>query len=132
MLSAGNYGCYLFCLIDVAEEATKTKIDKLNAIEESIKKGYVYFDTSNYNNSDNFYVKNPDKILEMLTGFKWSVTKEDARYKKKSNDYIIEQWIYQNRGGHFARINKGFNSLQCSLNVEKGVIASYRVCRVIG
>lgn len=131
MLSAGNNGCYLFCLFSVAEEVLHNKIDILQAIEDVIDRKYVYFNKKDYRDANNFYVQNPSKILEYLTNMKWLVTKEKPDYKIKSNEFAIERWT-KNGLGHFARVAKGFNSLQHSNCVETGEIESLRVCKVIG
>lgn len=96
-------------------------------LEDCINRGYIYFDFDNYSNIDNFFVKQPHKILEMLTHKKWSVRKESKDYKPKDNEYVIEFWSRNGIDGHFARTLKGFNSLQNSQNVKSGKITSYRI-----
>lgn len=130
--SIGNYACYLLCLIDVAKEYSGKNFDKIEAIQEAIEKDCVYFNEDDYDDPDNFYVRNPAMVLRYLTGKVWIVTKEPADYKPKKGDYVIEYWsLNGGKSGHFARIKKGFNSLQNSVNVNKGKIHSYRVCRVV-
>lgn len=104
--------------------------DKIKIIEKIIKTGYVDFNWNNYNDDNNFYVKNPAGVLELLTGKKWSVTKELPSYKKEKREYLIEYW-YKAPYGHFARTKKSFNSLQTSNCVKNGVLHSYRVARVL-
>ena len=132
-LSAGNYGCYLFCLINVAEEYLGSSFIVEDVIEQCIDKGFIKFNKLNYNDPDNFYVKEPARVLEYLTGVKWDVRKVyDIDYKKETGEYIIEFWSKDNGAtGHFARINRGYNSLQKSYSVDKGKIHSLRVCKVI-
>lgn len=97
-----------------------------------IDKGYINFNSNNYDDYNNFYVKEPCKILEYLTGVKWTVSKEQADYKIKSNDYVIEFWSRDNgKSGHFARTCKGFNSLQKSYSVDLGKIHTYRIFKVV-
>ena len=127
----GNYGCYVLCIIDIAEEITGKKFNPIQVMEDCITKGFVYFDKSNYDNKDNFFVKEPHKVLEMLTNRKFTITKESSDYKAKKDEYVIEFWSTNGLDGHFARINKDFNSLQKSRNVNSGRIHSYRVFREV-
>lgn len=129
--SAGNYACYALCLINIAEEYLNVKISKDLSLEKGIELGYIYFNKKNYDDTENFYVKDPAKYLQFLTGAKWKVRKEGADYKRKTGEYAVEYWSYTNgRTGHFARIYKGFNSLQNSKSVKDGKIVSYRICEV--
>lgn len=129
--SIGDYGCYLLCLIDVAEEYLGKELDKIDVIEKSIDRGYVTFNRDNYADSDNFYVKEPCEIMKMITGKNWEVRKEDWFYTPSKGEYVIEFWSINTYQGHFARMHKNFNSLQKSNNVEKGKINSYRVLKIL-
>jgi hypothetical protein len=121
----------LLCIIDIAEEVTKKKIDIIKAIQVVINKEWVIFNKQNMSDSDNFYVRFPDKILEHFTGKKWEVTKEPGYYKVKDNEYAVEFWSVDGKNGHFARLYKGFNSLQKSNSVNNGKIISYRIFREV-
>lgn len=125
-----NYGCYFFCLISIAEEITNKSFNVIDTAVSMIKKGYIQFNWKNYDDPDNFYVKDPCAILYSLTGLKFTVTKENASYKSKAGDYIVEYWK-NGSYGHFARIIRNFNSLQVSQCVNKGKIDSYRVFRKV-
>lgn len=130
-LSIGNYSCYLLCLFNIAEEYLKTEfsVDKIfSYIACFTKQGYIYFNTSNYKDENNFYVKDPCGILRELTGVDWSVEKVT---KKPVEKYYIEQWSVNGKTGHFARVYKGFNSLQSSNCVNNGKIISYRVFKEV-
>ena len=125
--SMGSESCYLFCILDIAEEFNGVEfndMDKLEMITESISRGYVYFNFSDYTDKDNFFVEHPCEILEMITGVKFRVSKERPDYIKKDGDYIIERWTYGNKA-HFIR--DGFNSLQSSSVVNNGKVESLRV-----
>lgn len=122
----------MLSLIDIAEEFLGTKIDKMKAIENAILGHFVYFNFENYDDENNFYVTSPEFILKMLTGKKWSVRKENADYVKKDDEFVVEFWSKNfGKSGHFARIEKGFNSLQSSLSVKNGKIHSFRVFKVL-
>lgn len=107
--------------------------DKTSVIENIIKKGYITFNFDNYRDTDNFFVRRPDLILNYLTGKKWEVRKVSASlYKPEDGEYVVEGWGLNNTVGHFARVKShNFNSLQYSANVTHGEIISYRVCKVI-
>lgn len=130
--SIGKYGCYLLCLIHVAERELNTSFNKIEVITRCIEKGYVVFNYSNYDDVDNFFVKEPAKILNMLTGKCWEVRWEGAKYKALENEYAIENWSKTSKTGHFCITKLGFNSLQSSENVRLGKIINYRVCKVVG
>ncbi len=127
----GNYACYLLCLIHVAEEYTKTTFNKIEVICKCIEKGYVNFNLKNYDDDNNFFVREPAKILNMLTGKTWEVRWEGANYIPKLGEYAIENWSKTNKTGHFAMVKIGFNSLQRSKNVSEGKIINYRICKVV-
>lgn len=101
-------------------------------MKQGIEKGYLKFNKNDYSDNDNFFVLNPDKFLELLTNKKINVSKKESNYIAKENEFIIEYWYNPvTRYGHFARIKKGFNSLQKSKTVENGKIESLRVFRLI-
>ena len=103
----------------------------MDCIHEVVEKKWVIFNEKNYDDPDNFYVRFPDKILEHFTGKKWEVSKEPANYQLKENEYAVEFWSIDGKNGHFARMYKGFNSLQKSNNVNKGKVVSYRIFREV-
>ena len=134
--SLGNYACYLFSLIDIAEKVTGSTFDVLKVVTDSISKGYVDFNFNDYNDTNNCYVNNPCAVLYMLTGKSWTVKKIVAPYTPIAGDYIIEAWHKDgndNKDGspilHFKRPEN--NSLQHSVSVEQGKIVSYRVFRMV-
>lgn len=129
LLSAGNYACYVFCILNIAEEYLKRHFsynEIFEYIEKAIDKGFIEFHKDDHKNIDNFYVANPASFLEMITGRKCQVRKEAGNYNTKKNEFVIERWTYGNYG-HFARVKKGFNSLQKSNCTDKGKIESCRV-----
>ena len=129
--SLGNYGCYFFCLIDIAKRVTGREYNVIEVAEYCIKQHWIEFNFNNYKDSNNFFIQNPTIILEYLTGLDWSVKKETASYKKMDGDYIVELWLAPGYDGHFARLESDYNSLQRSFNIEKGKIVSYRVFKIL-
>lgn len=133
-LSFGKYGCYVLCILNVAEQFNGKKFNAaeiLALVVSAIRKGYVSFDYQDYSNPDNFFVSNPDKLLSLATGEKWTVEKKAPSYTRVAGDYVVEQWSADGRIKHFARTADGFNSLQKSNCVSNGKIVGLRVFRRI-
>lgn len=131
-MSIGNTACYVFSLINIAEEYLGTTIDKFFAIEKIIENHYVKFNSTNYLDKGNFYVLDPCKILKLLTKKNWSVQKIHAPYKIKDDEYAVEFWsMDKGETGHFCRTYRNYNSLQYSKNVSEGELWSYRIFKVV-
>lgn len=98
----------------------------------SIKKGFIDFNFSNYSDDNNFFIRYPAMILELITGKKWRVVKVDSSYRIAPDEFAIECWSKDDgKSCHFCRTKKGFNSLENSQSVKKGKIISYRICKEI-
>jgi len=138
----GEWGCYALCIINIAEQITGKKIDKLQACEDGIKAKFkdakgvehsvIEFNENNYQDPKNFDVNAPDLFLGMLTGKRFTIRHEynDILYKPKEGEYIVERWE-RNGYGHFARTRDGYNSLQDSKCVKLGKLASLRIFKEI-
>lgn len=128
----GNEGCYIFCLFDIARQLNPRKYNVLDEIETFINLNYVYFNPNNYDDPKNLYVYHPTKILEYLTGKKWTVRVEQGNYQPQKDEFVVEYWSRDGgKTGHFARMQYGFNSLEKSRSVNEGQIYSYRVFKEI-
>lgn len=127
----GKYACYVFCLIDIAEEVTGKTFDVFREITEMKDSGFIDFNESDYSDTGNFYVRDPCGILKQLTDKEWSVSKQPSDYGIRDGDYAVEFWSVNGSTGHFARTYKGFNSLQKSVCVSKGSVRSYRIFRLV-
>lgn len=123
-LSAGLTGCYCFSIIKIAENILKTEIDAVTALQEGIKNKFIRVNEKNYSQGDNFYVLEPAKFLTFLSGWKCDVKKEDAGYKPKDGEIIVERWDC-NGNSHFKLPD--WDSLQNSQVVKYGEIKSLRV-----
>lgn len=121
LLMLGKYGCYLMCLLSVAEEETGV------SYYESILKLYDLWLDYGWIEED-CYVQKADKILGSLTGKKWEVRWEAKDYVRKDKEYIIENWRYE-RSNHFCRTAVDYNSVKYSRCVSMGKIDSVRVCQ---
>lgn len=132
--STGTYACYFFCLMKLAEEYTGFDFDINSTIQicslhrASNGKQWLTFNWDNPDDPDNFDVNAPDEILRLLTGTKWSVSYEDANYKAKKNELVVECWYNKTTGLNHFRL-KDWDPLFKSVTVRDGCIKSYRVFR---
>ena len=137
---AGETACYALCLVDVADEWGRTKfgpraaeLDPCAMLQLGVAKGRIHYNEQDPNDEQNFYVDEPAKFLEDLTGVPWKVEKAAPDAAVPPGSYTIERWERAVTGailGHFARMKakRPFNSLSKSLCVERGRLVSYRVC----
>lgn len=136
MLSAGKYGCYALCIVDIAREVlddmgdNPALINDYDAIAGGCDHGYIDFDEDNYDSINNFYVRDPAGFLEYLTGCKFTVRHEKPSYKVQGYEYEVEFWaideVQGKRGvGHFIRPGK--NTLAFSNTVARGSRYSKRI-----
>lgn len=128
-LSAGNNGCYCFCIIKIAERILKNDIDPLAALRSGIDNGFIDVAERDYANINNFYVRDPAKFLEYLSGWKCGVRKEGVDYKPKDDEIIVECWE-RNRVTHFRLPD--WDPLQNSQTVKYGKVKSLRVFYPVG
>lgn len=125
-LALGNYGCYFACLCRIAEKITDTGIDLIESFYECKNKNWIESDC---------YVKNPEKIVEFLTGKKTSVLKiYNTFYIPAENEYIIG--CYENlNGGHFVLLSNSdksveYDPLENSNTVRTGKLKSLRIIKI--
>lgn len=115
-------GCYFLCLVHIAEkENTYLAVDVVRFAIECISNGWLKKD---------FTVVRPDLILGKLLEKTVTVTVIDEKDKKSfdklSHKAIINCW-YNKRTG-FTHFNcDDWDSLENSVTVKEGKIASYRV-----
>lgn len=127
-LALGKWGCYFFCLLDIAREITHKAFDVFESAYFAIKSGFIVFNFDDYTDTNNFFISDPVGILKMLTGYSFEVRIESPDYVLKENEFAVEEWS-NNGKQHFARVRKGYNSLQSSVCVNEGKVTSLRVFR---
>jgi len=81
----GKDGCYIFSLIYLAEKVSRTNIDALDVYRRALESGYIESDC---------YVREPVKLLEMLTGKKWAMVKGSSTYATKKDEFEILRFEY--------------------------------------
>lgn len=129
MLSAGRYACYALQIVHIAQ-SLGIKVNELDALEDGILKGYIYFNEANYEDDGNFFVNDPAGFLSFLTGMKWTMRREGNTYKAKDGEYVINFWakndVNNAKGiGHFDAPD--CHTLQNSVTVQVGKVYSTRV-----
>lgn len=126
----GANGCYFICLCKLGEEITKNEVDYLRIAEKAINHGYIDFNKKDFEDKNNFYVRQPWGVLELITGESWNVRKEVGIYDAKDNEYEVWFWATSQTNadkgiGHFTTVND--NLLQKSITVKKGKVYSKRI-----
>lgn len=141
-LEVGEAACFAFCLLDVGKEFNEKnqpykKFDVTetlyNACSDTSVSSIIYYNKNNGNDNNNFFVQDPAKLLQEVTGRKWDVRKVyDLSYKPAPGEYIIMYYEREKTGsviGHFDRDN--FHPWKDSATVKYGKLKSIRVCKVI-
>jgi hypothetical protein len=129
---AGEAACYALCIVKLAEKITGNSVEPLEALLIGIERKAVYYNWENPDDPDNFFVKDPEAFLSMLTGKRVSVRKEEIFfYQPAPNEYVVQRWerptpkmIYS----HFKLPD--WDSLCNSQTVKYGKITSLRIFRV--
>jgi hypothetical protein len=91
----GKDGCYIFSLVYLAEKVTRKNVDALDVYRQALELGYIEADC---------YVKEPVKLMEMMTGTKWAMAKGLNTYITKKDEYEILRFEYtegRSTIGHF-------------------------------
>lgn len=134
-LAIGNRACYVLCLIKIAFLYLKKEYNPSEVIDwviKSINQGYVQFNWDYYADDNNFWVKEPTKILEMITGKKWSVVKSyNVNYEPKEGEYIVSWYTINDVTGHFDMPQFNFHNYQFSKMVNEGHIGSIRILKCL-
>lgn len=141
-LGEGNEGaCCALCLLNVAqcynaENGGHYAFDALEVLNEACKgptkSSVIYYNKSNLQDNNNFFVQDPPALLKMCTGKVWEYRKEGPDYKPKKGEYVFNYYERVKTGsvtGHFEADN--FHPIIGSLTVKYGKLHSKRVCRVI-
>lgn len=128
-LTMGEEACFFLQLLNIAEKEIGYSLDPFTAALICKAKGYIYLNTNDLKDKNNFLVYKHKEILNLITGKEWEYENipMPSSYKKKSNEYVINE--YQN--GSFKHFDSdGFHSLQKSNTVENGKIISKRIFRL--
>jgi hypothetical protein len=120
----GLFGCYLLCLIELAERSLKKKLDSEVVYGEMLSRGFM--DTE-------CFLFRPDLIISSLTGKRYVVRKESASYVVKENE--LEVLRYELKGpmktlAHF--VLSDYDPYGESQTRTRGVLVSKRIFTLVG
>jgi hypothetical protein len=128
MLHLGESGCYLLCLVKIAEELRTKRIDAVA----------TYLDCVKYNLCrDDCYILDPAAIMHLLYGGRWSFKKEGENYKPHGGEFEIlrYEWATPARiWSHFVLGNGergvAYDPLGYSNTVARGEVVSKRILKL--
>lgn len=130
---AGESGCYFFCLVHVAERFLQKSIDVVELMNKGIEKGAVLYNKHDANDNDNFFIQNPELLLKLATGAKWTVRYESKDYKADVHEFVINRWERKATGKTYAHFDTSdFHPIainHCN-TILYGAIVSTRVCKI--
>ena len=126
-LTMGEEACFFLQILNIAEREVGWSVDPFTVALICKAKGYIYFNTEDLKDKNNFLITGHEQILNLLTGQEWEYERVSPTYKKKVNEYVINE--YQN--GSFTHFDSdSFHSLQNSNTVKNGKIVSKRIFRL--
>jgi hypothetical protein len=119
----GDEGCYIFCIVDIAEEVTHERVDASLAYLQGTRKSLI---------QKNCLVSDAAGFLGMLTGRKWVKRYEGPEYLKKVGEYEVQKWKRKAGVGtieHFIR--EGYDPYGGSKTVQEGWLDSKRIFTMV-
>lgn len=123
----GLSGCYMLSIIHIAEDETGHYIDAYQTYLDTNRSGMVGPDC---------FVNDPDVLMSLLTGHKWSMSKETADYVCKPGEREVLRYEWQEVSvlhGHFV-VGDGSGKVEydpfpsCNV-VANGKLVSKRIFR---
>lgn len=115
---AHDTSCLFLCMLSIAEEQTGHDIDFITAYQACLKAKAI---------DEQFYCTNQERILDTLTGKKWTKqTVSKLPDKVPDRMYTVEKW-YNPRTNftHFKR--RAFDTLKSSVTVKEGKLIEYYI-----
>ena len=119
----GKGGCYLDCLVKVAERYMRTSFNLENVYDACLAPSRLWI-------REDCWVADPCAILQYLTGAHWTIRHESVGYVPKYGDYIVQRWEWKTIDGllgHFTLPD--YDPYGDSQTRKNGDIVSYRVLR---
>jgi len=132
-MGIGDGACYALSLLKVAEKFTGHDINVLMAIYSAIERKIIKFNWEDPTDNVSMFVNDPAEFLQMLTGRRWTVRREDAGYipLNFAREYIINSWGLSDREGAMRHFTfGGDDTLYTSPLRTNGKLISVRVCRL--
>jgi len=115
----GKDGCYFLCLVRLAEEIIGARIDAINVYLFALDRQWMDQDC---------YMVQPHRVLEHMTGVRWSVIKQDKTYQPQPGEKEVLR--YERTEGrttlaHF--VLSDYDPYGDSLTVRNGRLVSKRI-----
>lgn len=123
MKQIGETGCYFLCLVRIAEDITANRIDAVAVYLEATQRQYMGTDC---------YLVRPERVLELMTGTRWTVSKEVKDYRPVHGEHEVlryERKAIMQTVGHF--VLPYYDPLGKSETVANGQLVSKRVFRPV-
>lgn len=132
---AGGNSCYFDCIMRLASRVTKSPLTATaigQAIDRAADSGAIVYNTKDDSSPVNFTVIQPDKLMFMLTGKRYSVTKVSRDYKALPDELEVDFWALSEEDGakdkgHFCLPD--YDPLIDSNTRKNGFIYSKRIFR---
>jgi hypothetical protein len=124
----GQFGCYFLCIVHLAEEILKERIDVVELYEASTFTGVM---------GEDCFVNDPAKLIKMMVPGEWTMTRYGTGYVPKDGEYEITRYERTTTAGvlsHFVVTSTGnvlYDPLGDSMTVKYGKAVSKRVFRKI-
>ena len=110
-------GCFFLSLCSIAEEYLQKKIDLIDAVNMAFERNLV---------SDDYWIKDDCKLLELLTGTKVKKRQSQVCGILDDNEYSIAKWLNkQGTANHFRR--RYFDVYINSKTVKDGSLVCYYI-----
>lgn len=122
----GAFGCYLFCIVHLAEQIMGAAISDYSALLQGKAQGLICPDC---------YILDPAGLLTMLTGIRWETSKEAPEYIPKLGDYVVLRYSWKEKkdgvviAEHSHFVLPDWDPFETSQTVKNGSVASRRIFR---
>jgi hypothetical protein len=115
----GKDGCYFLCLVRLAEEIIGDRIDAIDV--------YLFAVDRQWMDQDCFMVQ-PNRVLEHMTGVRWSVRKQDKTYQTQPGEKeVLRYERTQGRVTYAHFVLPDYDPYGDSLTVRNGRLVSKRI-----
>lgn len=89
MSTVGRYGCYFLSIVRAAEKIAGHRIDAVQVYNDATLARMMDADC---------FVVQPERIMEMMTGQKWTVKHDAKTYRPKDGEVMIMRYESQKTG----------------------------------
>lgn len=120
-------GCYLLCLVWLAERETGLRIDAVEQYVEAMRRGWCREDC---------YLEEPARIFSAMTGWLWAVHKEGPGYVPETGELEVVRYERPTPGRIWTHFVVGdgaggvaYDPLGGSRTVAEGQLVSKRILR---